>query len=592
MLLREPLAVDLDRATLARQGRREGGEIRFLCPAHADEHPSARWHPGKRCWHCDVCKAGGGWWDLAQRLGLVADGRSAAGDVVGATYPYRDAGGRLLYEVARKVPKGFACRRPDGAGGWIWSLGGIGRVLYGLPELAAAVREGRTVFVVEGEKDADALAELGLVATTNPGGAGKWRSEYGEALRGARVVVIPDHDTAGRAHAAAVLQALAGVASEVRLLELPDLPARGDASDWIAARYAAGREREEIGRELVRLAAEVEVWRGSAPAAAAGAVRSRCMAEVAPEPVGFLWPPYLPLRKLTLLEGDPGQGKSWLAAAIAASGSRGGGLPGMEAFTPFRSLFFTAEDGLADTLRPRLDALAADSALIFAHDEPVQLDTPEGLAEVERELVARRPQLVVIDPVVAYVGARVDIYRANEVRAVLRPLAKMAEDHDCAILAVRHVNKLKGGRAIYAGQGSIDFTAAARSVLLAGSAAGDDPEHAVLHIKSNLAAAGAARGYRIEDGRFSWLGESRLRAGDLLAAELPSEEMSSQEEARAFLLETLAGGAVAAREVLGAAKSAGISERTLRRVKAQERVEARRTGGYGERGEWVWSLRR
>ena len=129
---------------------------------------------------------------------------------------------------------------------------------------------------------------------------------------------------------------------------------------------------------------------------------------------------------------------------------------------------------------------------------------------------------------------------------MLRPLAKLAEVYGCAILAIRHVNKLKAGRAIYAGQGSIDFTAAARSVLRAGSGSGEYPEHAVLHIKSNLAAPGPAIGYRVELGRFRWTGESRLRPGDLLSAELPSEESARQEE-RAFLRETLADGPVACR---------------------------------------------
>jgi putative DNA primase/helicase len=526
--------------------------------------------------------------------GLLDEGGGSPGSEVAATYPYRDAGGRLLYEVVRRRPKSFACRRPDGAGGWVWNLDGSERVLYRLPELVAAVRDGLTVFVVEGEKDVDALARLGLAATTNVGGAGKWRAEYAGALRGARVVVIPDEDQAGRAHAETVLQALSGVAAEVRLLALPELPPKGDVSDWIAAEVAAGRDAAGLGQELMRLATRVVP--SPAPAAAPqvggwpSGVRSRCMAEVAPEVVTFLWLPYLPLRKLTLLEGDPGQGKSWLAAAIAAGGSLGRGLPGMAPFAPFRSLIFTAEDGLGDTLRPRLEALEADLRLVYGHDKPVHLDAPEGLAEVEREIAARRPQLVIIDPVVAFLGTRTDIYRANEVRAVLRPLADLAEGHGCAILAVRHVNKLKGGRAIYAGQGSIDFSAAARSVLLAGSAPGDASEHALIQIKSNLAASGAACGYRFDEGRFRWTGASRLRAADLLAAEAPSEELSSRDEALTFLLEILGEGPVAAREVLAAAKQAGISERTLRRVKSREGIEARKVR-YGEGAEWVWQVR-
>src|ERR1700719_4445515 len=122
------------------------------------------------------------WNGWSASTGICSGG--LAGREVAAAYPYRDAGGRLLYEVVRRHPKSFACRRPDGAGGWVWNLDGSERVLYRLPELVAAVRDGLTVFVVEGEKDADALARLGLAATTNVGGAGKWRAEYAGALGG------------------------------------------------------------------------------------------------------------------------------------------------------------------------------------------------------------------------------------------------------------------------------------------------------------------------------------------------------------------------------------------------------------------------
>jgi hypothetical protein len=578
---------DLDRATLARGGRREGREIRFLCPAHEDKHPSARWHAGKRVWRCDACKAGGGWRDLAARLGQIEPGdQEADGDDGGfaAIYPYRDAAGRLVYEVVRKRPKAFACRRPDGgAGGWVWNLRGVERVLYRLPEVLAAVAKGEPVFVVEGEKDVDALAELGLAATTNPGGAGKWRACYGEALRGARVVVVPDQDDAGRAHAGAVAAALRGVAGEVRILQLEGLPAKGDASDWLALRRQAGEAEAALAAELLGLAG------AAAAAAARPPLRSVRMSDVQPKAVTFLWPPYLPLGKLTLLEGDPGQGKSWLTAALAACGSRGEGLPGMETFQPFRSVFFGAEDGKADTFRPRLDGLGANSDLVYAHDDPIHLDSPDGLAEFEREIEERGTRLVVMDSMMSFVGARTDVYRANEVRAVLAPLAKIAEKHECAILALRHITKSKGSRAIYAGQGSIDFTATARSVLLVGSSAHDPGEHALLHIKSNVSALGPAIGYRIEEGQFSWTGESRLTAADLLAPETGGEERATDEEARRFLRELLADRPMAARKVFEEAKKAGISEITLRRAKAREGVSVQKVG-FKDGAQWLWSI--
>jgi putative DNA primase/helicase len=587
----------IERALAARHARREGRELRFLCPAHEDRHPSARWNPANHLWCCDACKAGGGWRDLAVRLGVDLP---SAGDLlaeVEAVYDYRDAEGRLRFQVLRKRGKSFACRRPLPGGGWAWNLAGVERVLYRLPEVLAAVRAGGIIFVVEGEKDADRVAALGLTATTNPGGAGKWRPSYSATLRGASAVIVPDRDTAGHRHAEAVAASLAGAAADLRWLALPDLPDKGDVSDWIAVREGQSGTAADIRRELLQLAAAAPPAAdliplptlAGPPAATRPALRSCRMSDVQPESVGFLWPPYLPLRKLTLLEGDPGQGKSWVTAAIAACGSVGRGLPGLEGFEPFRSLFFSAEDGMADTLRPRLDALGATLELVYAHDHPLYLDTPEGMAELERELAGRQARLVVIDSVMSFVGARTDVYRPNEVRAVLAPLAKLAEAHGCVILALRHITKSKGAKAIYAGQGSIDFTATARSVLLAGSSPHDAGEHALLHIKSNLSALGPPLGYRVGEGGFSWTGESRLTAADLLAAEVAGEERAAGEEACAFLRELLADRPLPARKVFDEARKAGIGEITLRRAKAREGIVAQKVG-FQEGAQWLWSL--
>ncbi len=157
------------------------------------------------------------------------------------------------------------------------------------------MERGDWVFVVEGEKDADALAAIGLAAITNPGGTGKWRVGYGEALRGARVAIVPDHDAAGGAHAELVADALRGVASELRILELAGLPAKGDASDWIGLRRHQGRASAEIASELLALAAAAPTWEERVSAAGRSAVRSVRMSEVRPEAVTFLWRPYLPL---------------------------------------------------------------------------------------------------------------------------------------------------------------------------------------------------------------------------------------------------------------------------------------------------------
>jgi putative DNA primase/helicase len=150
-----------------------------------------------------------------------------------SAYNYCDEQGEILYQVLRYVPKDFRQRRPDGKGGWDWSMAGVRRVLFGLPELLAA-DPSRIVFVVEGEKDVLTARKMGLLATTNAGGAGKWCEGYTETLRGRPVIVIPDNDYPGKAHAKLVSEALQGVAKAVRVLELPGLPEHGDLSNWVA----------------------------------------------------------------------------------------------------------------------------------------------------------------------------------------------------------------------------------------------------------------------------------------------------------------------------------------------------------------------
>ena len=162
------------------------------------------------------------------------------------TYDYTDERGGLLFQVVRYEPKEFRQRRPDGNGGWEWSLGDVRRVLYRFPYLAHPTQRGKAIYIVEGERDADTLVDNSMHATCNPGGAGKWRPEYCEMLRGADVVIVPDNDEPGRRHAEEVAAALHGIARRVRVLDLavlwPECPEKGDVSDWLQNHTAADLE--------------------------------------------------------------------------------------------------------------------------------------------------------------------------------------------------------------------------------------------------------------------------------------------------------------------------------------------------------------
>ena len=312
----------------------------------------------------------------------------------------------------------------------------------------------------------------------------------------------------------------------------------------------------------------------------AGVVR---MADVDPVEVEWVWHPYIPRGKLTLLEGDPGQGKSWIALGIAAALSVGYGLPGKDKTTlPSRVLVMTAEDGLDDTVRPRLDSMGADVTRIYACESVDPFDE-DGLEVLETRAAELRPDLIVVDPLVAYIGARVDIHRANQTRAVLSRLASIADQTQSAILAIRHLNKSSGGKAIYRGLGSIDFTAAVRSVLLVGQDPDDTTSGAVVHIKSNLAPRGGSLGYRLSpsDG-FTWTGPSSITADELLGT---VEGPASVDE---FLVGELAEGPRPSTEIIDAGKEQGFSHRTLQRAKKRLNVTAERDG-FGKGGQWLWN---
>jgi hypothetical protein len=315
------------------------------------------------------------------------------------------------------------------------------------------------------------------------------------------------------------------------------------------------------------------------------------MSDVQPETVRWLWRPYIPLGKLTLLEGDPGVGKSTLTCAITSAVSNGRGFPGAEAFEPGGVLILSAEDGLADTLRPRLDMVGADTSRVFALDEPLTLDLP-GLIRLEAAIIEHGPVLVIIDPLFAYTGGKTDIHRANECRAISAPLAAIAERHSCAIMAVRHLGKSRGGgHALNAGIGSIDFVAAARSVLLAGQDPDDATKRAVVQSKNNLAPIGEAVGFTLERGQFFWTGASTLTAGRILALPSDEEERGTLAEARDFLRAVLSNGTRDSNELKSEARQAGISERTLFRAKKALKVKAEKVGLPRSEGQkWVWKM--
>jgi hypothetical protein len=236
--------------------------------------------------------------------------------------------------------------------------------------------------------------------------------------------------------------------------------------------------------------------------------------------------------------------------------------------------------------------MKADTDLIHAIDGALTFDDA-GFALMENYIIEVKPTLFIIDPLVAYLGAGMDFHRANETRPVMARLAKLAETYQMAILPVRHLAKGGMNKAIYRGIGSIDFTAACRSVLLAGCDAENDQNLAIVHIKSNIAAKGASQGYQLRDDNFYWTGESSLTSTQILAGDDNSGNRSEKDEAADFLRDELANGPVPAKDVYRNAEGAGISKRTLERAKKQIGIvtgRLREKGKPGGGGFWTWQL--
>lgn len=313
---------------------------------------------------------------------------------------------------------------------------------------------------------------------------------------------------------------------------------------------------------------------------------------VEPAPVRYLLHPYLPLGALCLLEGDPGTRKSFVATEIAAAVTRGqspldaspiAGLPSRVV------VYLNAEDPA-----PVVKARAARAGGKLAKLHLLTRDDLTPLSDVAayRQLLERhRPALLVLDPLQAFLGGSGATSPAR-VRAILAPVVKLAEELGVTILGVRHLTKARG-RSTYRGLGSIDFYAAARSVLLVGLSPRSPDTSVLVHLKHSYGPAGRSLEFEIADERVAWLGSSELRAEDLDPPPTRLPNRTALEVACAFLCELLESGPVPARSVVERAAEQGIAKRTLERAKDELGIAVEKVAGKGPgagRGHWQWAL--
>jgi hypothetical protein len=449
--------------------RRNGTGWMARCQAHDDQQASLSVSEGRDGAVLLHCHAGCSVENVVAASGLtLADlfPPKEPEKTVVATYDYVDHDGRLAYQVVRYQPKTFRQRRPDGTGGWVWHLDGTERVLYRLPHLRA--EPDRMVFVVEGEKDADRLADLGLVATTNAGGAGKWRPEYTEELRGRIVTILPDADEPGRQHARDVAQSLIGIASEVRIVELPNLPPKGDVSDWLDE----GGTVERLKSMVRGTAPTVELAElvSAAPDVPSGTnriqyVTAKQFGQQTPEDVPWLNFPFFAFGACHELDGAPkAAGKTTLIAHLIRAAVTGGLFLGQPTHrTPVVLLSEQGPTSLRATLA-RAGLLDRDNLYIVLWRDVRStswMTVVDAAVELCREKGAR---LLVVDTLPQFAKLAGD--SENDSGAALEAMApcQAAAADGLAVLVSRHDRK-GGGIVGESGRGSGAFTGAVDVVL-------------------------------------------------------------------------------------------------------------------------------
>jgi len=522
---------------------------------------------------------------LAQQLGLRSEVLASLHiKREGALWiiPERNADGETI---------GFATRSDKGKKGFK-SGGKRGLTMVWPLDAYAGASPDDPILVVEGMSDAATAIALGFKVIGRPSATGGLNF-LPSLLRERHVVIISENDSAGQNGALKMADGLIECASSVRIVHLPENAK--DLREWFGKHKG---DRAKLNT-LIKTAAlhEPTELRYQSPVLVN-------LADVEPEELEWLWPNRIPLGKVSIIAGDPGLGKSFITLDMASRISRG--VPWIDApDVPAPSggiVILNAEDDLADTIRPRLDACEADVSQIFALDAVRNADEGDHAFNLENDLQAleeavqhcRNCRLVIIDPITAYLGGA-DGHKNSDIRGLLAPLATLAAKNRVAVVAVSHLNKNGRGPAIYRTMGSLAFVAAARAAWLVTKDRDNPDRRLFLSQKNNLApnSGGLAYSFVSENGqipRIAWERDKiELSADEALSESLDDDSNSERKAAADWLLDALADGPMPAEQVKKEAKQNSIAERTLKRAKRDLDVEAHRKG-FGGGGKWYWSM--
>jgi AAA domain len=582
--------------------KRVGAEFVTNCPAHPDEHPSLRFREmddGKvtvKCWSKDCAfKAIAEGWGLREQDFFPPKVDTAKHDGRGpcvGRWDFEESAGKVRYQVRRYQHPGasekeFQPFRPDGKGGWIGNLKGVTRIPYRLPELNAAGPD-EPIFMFEGEKKTDvARAKLGIVATCNCGGRGgaaQWETPaFQEVVKGRDVVLIPDHDEPGEKHVATVAPAIVRVTKSVRIVRLPLKNQGDDIVEWIEA----GGTREQLDA----LVAAAPLWTPQASAATTetpGKLTFRSTDGIPEEPITWVWDQQLALAVATLWSADPGAAKTLLSLDIAAHVSTGRRLPGNSFMrTPAHVLLVNYEDDLAKSIVPRLRVARADLSMVHALDFATsEITLPDSWGDIASEIARWKAELVIIDPIQAFFARDLSSNNDADVRKALRDGVTVARAHNCAMLWIRHCNKLQNVGALAKGGGSIGFTGIVRHEAMLGQAEEDPDGRIIACVKSNLSRKPPSRAFKIaeRDGVpfIEWGDTCATSADDLARA---SGRQDKGADAAVLLQEALAAGPRRQKEIESLAKEKHLGWRTVQAAKKALDVKSQKLDGA-----WWWTL--
>jgi RecA/RadA recombinase len=314
------------------------------------------------------------------------------------------------------------------------------------------------------------------------------------------------------------------------------------------------------------------------------------MEDVVSKEVDWLWYPYIPYGKITVIEGDPGQGKTTLVLTLAAMLSKGIPLPGADdiPYEPINIIYQTAEDSLDDTIKPRLEKAGADCTKIRVIDESEKVLSMSDV-RLEQAIIETKAKFIILDPIQAYLGADVDMHRANEIRPVLSRLGNLAEKYGCAIILIGHMNKQSGSKSTYRGLGSIDIQATARSVLLVAGLKDKPNVRIMAQDKSSLAPPGDAMAFELsEDKGFECIGAYDITSDELLSG-AEGRGKKKLDVAIAFIKEFMGDRkSVLSTEMESEASSRGIKRNTLLAAKKKLNISSQSQKSEDGNRCWIW----